>query len=147
MLQDTQEELHCYNSYVQSIYATIELTATQHLQIIILADKNAKPKDARSRTFNLPHPSEVAAIMPGAASEKYDVLVDCRQGGLKRISQLHQSYDPIHSVILFPFSSDGWHGGIKRSDGHTLTASNYYVYRLQVQKDDFNTIMKSQRLM
>ncbi|XP_074649050.1 uncharacterized protein LOC141904363 [Tubulanus polymorphus] len=85
--------------------------------------------------------------MPGDVCGNADVIVQFREGGLKKISNLHRSYDPLHYVLLFPYGTDGWQLGLKTTDNKTLTALDFYSYRLHVRKNDSNILMKSRRLL
>ena len=124
--------LHEHNSYAQAFKSAIELTRLHDVQLILHADKCMKPSNEHCRRYNLPVSSEVAALVPGAFAGNLDVILHCREGGLRRISTLHRSYDPLHYVILFPNGTDGWQLGLKRTTNQTLTASDFYAFHLQV---------------
>lgn len=91
--------------------------------------------------------SEVAALIPGETASNLDIVVHTREGRLQRIPITHRSYDPLHYVLIFPFSGDGWQLGLMKTNNRTLTASDVYCYRLQVGDGDFNLLMKCRRLM
>ena len=40
--------------------------------------------------------------MPNDATNNRDIVLHYRDGGLKRISELHRSYDPLQYPLLFP---------------------------------------------
>jgi hypothetical protein len=149
ILAELQAMLHSNNSYINSFKAAIELesTCTDNISIVLHADKKLKPSNEHCRRYNLPSQSEVAALLPGDTHSNLDVIVQYRNGALQRISTLHRSYDPLHYTLLFPHGTDGWYLGLKKSDNRTLTALDFYSYRLQVRKEDYNHIMKSRRLM
>ncbi len=53
--------------------------------------------------------------MVGDGSEDVDhrdVVVQDRQGGLRRISELHPAYMPMSYALMFPYGEDGWHPSI-----------------------------------
>ena len=147
ILHQLQDMLHEVNSYIQSFRAAAELTAQQNVQVVLHGDKRLKPSGEHCRKYNLPMQSEVAALVPGETSSNLDVIVHARDGRLQRIPITHRSYDPLHYVLLFPFGEDGWQLGLKRTNNRTLTASDFYCYRLQVRDGEFNLLMKSRRLM
>ncbi len=64
------------------------------------------------RRYNLPTVDELAAIIPGDGSEPVkndrDIVLHMHDDSLKRISQLHPSYQPLHYVLLFPHGELGW---------------------------------------
>jgi hypothetical protein len=83
-------------------------TQALHLRILVKRSKDA-------RTYNIPTGNEVAAIMVGDGSEDVDhrdVIVQDRQGGLQRISELHAAYMPMSYALMFPYGEDGWHPSI-----------------------------------
>jgi hypothetical protein len=41
-----------------------------------------------------------------------DVVVQDRQRGLQRISELHPAYMPMSYALMFPYGEDGWHPSI-----------------------------------
>ena len=84
----------------------------------------------------------MAAIIPGDGSEPVqndrDIVLRMHDHSLKRISQLHPSYQSLHYVLLFPYGELGWNIHMlleetetsDRSDNKRLTQHMYYAYRL-----------------
>ena len=76
------------------------------------------------RRYNLPTVEEVAAIVPGDGSQNvrvgHDIILCLQGGGLRRISNLHPSYLPLHYVLFFPYGEEGWHLEIplQNQNGH-----------------------------
>ncbi len=64
------------------------------------------------RRYNLPTANELAAVIPGDGSEpvknEQDIVLRMHDQSLKRISQLHPSYQSLHYVLLFPYGELGW---------------------------------------
>jgi len=147
-VQVLQEELHAYNPYIRSFKAAIDLPGEETRQIVLCSESNRKPSNDHCRRYNLPVASEVAAIMPGEGNDNnLDVIIHYWDGGLQRINPIHRSYDPLFYVLLFPQGDDGWQRGLHRTNGRTLSASDFYSYRLQIRANDPNIITKSRRLM
>jgi hypothetical protein len=113
ILHELQTMLSKVNPYAQTLGSIRDLVSnnpTQTLHLRILAKRS---KDAR--TYNIPTGNEVAAIMVGDGSEDVDhrdVIVQDRQGGLQRISELHATYMPMSYALMFPYGEDGWHPSI-----------------------------------
>ena len=136
------------NPYITSLKAGIELMeASPEVRLVLHADKNRRPTGEHARRYNLPTASEVGAILPGEVTANLDVILHPREGPLRRISPVHRSYDPLHYVMLFPYGNDGFQLGLRKTNNRTLTALDYYSYRLQSREGEWNTIMKSRRLM
>ena len=143
-----QKALHSCNPYIKSFKAAIELNVIREYDLLLTASKKFKPSTEHCRQYNLPNCSEVAAIIPGQQSKNnLDVIVHGRGGELKRISPVHRSYDPLFYVLLFPNGEDGFEIGLKQKNGRTLSATDFYAYRLQVRVSNSNMLMKSRRLM
>lgn len=96
------------------------------------------------RRYNLPTVEEVAAIVPGDGSRDTrvdrDIIVRLQGGGLRRISNLHPSYLPLHYVLFFPRGEEGWHLDIplQQQNGRPhrskkVTQLLWYAYRLHVR--------------
>ena len=114
------------------------------------------------RRYNLPTADEVAAIIPGSGEnedvdEHRDIILRLRQGGLKRISQIHPLYAPLHYVVLFPRAEQGWHRYIPSQIGvgNTTRAPYvsqrcYYAYRLhprKIQNNEIDYLFRGGRLL
>jgi PIF1-like helicase/Helitron helicase-like domain at N-terminus len=91
------------------------------------------------RRYNAPTVKEVAAIIPGGGEESVslhrDIIVRLHGGNLKRISQLHHSYSPLHYVLLFPKGDSGYYIGIPSQPGQNgqvrskdVSQQCYYAY-------------------
>jgi len=113
ILHELQTMLSEVNPYAQMFRSIRDLvsnnpTQTLHLRILVKRSKDA-------HTYNIPTGNEVAAIMVGDGSEDVDhrdVVVQDRQGGLRRISELHPAYMPMSYALMFPYGEDGWHPSI-----------------------------------
>ena len=99
---------------------------------------------ADARRYNLPTVDEIAAVVPDDGSQRVradrDIVVCLQGGGLRRISNLHPSYLPLHYVLFFPHGEEGWHLNIPLQDVHgnpqrskKVTQLLWYAYRLHVR--------------
>ena len=67
-------------------------------------------------------------------------MLSQREGGIKKISELHPSYDPLHYVLLFPRGDDGWHADIpiiRSGIRKRVSQMQFYSYRLQIRNGDW----------
>ena len=133
IIQTLQTSLHRNNSYVRSFQSALDLGTMGEYKLYLIAERSKIPQNSHVRSYNLPDGCEVAALMPGIAGN-LDVILTTRGGKLRRINQLHRSYDPLHYVIMFPYGQDGYQLGLKRTDGRTLSPKDFYCYRLQIRK-------------
>ena len=117
------------------------------LNLVLHSDKK-KSENAHKRTLNLPTASEVAALLPGESVGNLDIILQCKGSHeFKRISTCHRSYDrSLHYVLMFPHGTDGWCLGLKKTNNQTLTATDFYTYRLQIRNGQFDPILRLGRL-
>ena len=132
LIQTLQTSLHSINSYVRSFKSALDLGRMGEYKLCLIADRNKIPKSSHRRTFNLPQGCEVVALLPGEAGN-LDIILTTKGGKLRRINQLHRSYDPLHYVLMFPYGEDGYQLGLKRNGGKTLSPKDFYCYRLQIR--------------
>jgi hypothetical protein len=62
--------------------------------------------------YNLPTAPELAAFIPDTGASRRDIVVRCRGGGLRHISEWNPAYDPLAFPLLFPSGELGWEAGI-----------------------------------
>jgi hypothetical protein len=66
---------------------------SEERQIIIREDK--RPRGEHARRYNAQSVPEVAILMDNESTETRDIVLRLRDGVLKRISELHPSYDSL----------------------------------------------------
>lgn len=92
---------------------------------------------------------EVAGIMVGDLEEtcgERDIVIDSKDDGLTRISDIHPKLMALQYPLLFPKGEDGYHTEIdyattERSGTKKrkrVTMREYYSYRLQVRSNEGN---------
>lgn len=98
----------------------------------------------RGRRYNLPTCNEVAVLLPGEPSDiKRDIVIEGRDGDLRRVDEFQAVYDPLQYILLHPRGEDGWtYKKYKKQSGtgtqHTgsprfVSAREFYAYRLQIR--------------
>ena len=63
--------------------------------------------------YNSPVSDEIPVLMPNDNMSNRDVVLHYRDGGLRHISELHRSYDPLQYPLLFPHGTNGWYVNLK----------------------------------
>lgn len=164
-LADLQEMLHQVNPCVR-LYKTASERITQSpavdLRIRLI---EARTKDAR--VYNAPTADEIGAIMVGDGNDgasDCDIVVQARNGFLRRVSALHAAYSPMHYVLLFPDGRDGWHPNIPlngfgmnfecidpnavagKRGSKRVSQAQFYAYLLQ-ERDEFSILLRGGRLL
>ncbi|GJW78263.1 hypothetical protein Tco_0139945 [Tanacetum coccineum] len=90
-----------------------------------------------TRQYNVPIESEVAAIIIndfGDGLPTRDIVVNIKDEGQKRISELHPSYMALQYPLLFPYGEDGFHKkipyhnntGTRKTKRGFVTMKEYY---------------------
>ena len=71
--------------------------------------------------------------MTNDATNNRDTVLYYRDSCLKRISELHRNYNPLHYPLLFPYGIDSWYANLKLQNDRKLTALVYYCYHIMVR--------------
>ena len=112
ILQSLQDMLDTYNPYIQNFRQVRDLLRnvgeSAEISMQIYCDRSHD-----TCRYNVSATSDVAAVMVGDGYEikpsNQDIVLNLRDGTLRRISELHPSYDPLQYVLLFLRGNDGWH--------------------------------------
>ncbi|GKA23021.1 ATP-dependent DNA helicase PIF1, partial [Tanacetum coccineum] len=110
-----------------------------------------------NRQYNSPTVSEVAAIIIndfGDAHPTRDIVVERKDTGPQRVSELHPSYMALQYPLLFPYREDGFHekipyhsnAGTRKTKRGYITMKEYYSYIIQQRPNQGNTLLKGGRL-
>ncbi|GJZ08213.1 ATP-dependent DNA helicase PIF1 [Tanacetum coccineum] len=110
-----------------------------------------------ARQYNTPTVSEVAALITndfGDGIATRDIVVDSKDGGPKRISELHPSYMALQYPLLFPYGEDGFHeeipyhnnAGSRKTKRGFVSMKEYYAYIIQQRSNQANTLLRGGRL-
>ncbi|GKB93521.1 reverse transcriptase domain-containing protein [Tanacetum coccineum] len=83
-----------------------------------------------------------------------DIIVNKKDSGPKRISELHPSYMALQYPLLFPYGEDGYHDkipyhsntGTHKTNRGYLTMKEYYAYVIQYRKEHGTTLLRGGRL-
>ena len=125
------------NRYVKIFKLAKEIFEQQDspTNIKIVINENKRPSGEHYRRYNSTVSDEIAVLMPNDNISNKDVVLHYRDGGLRHISELHRSYDPLQYPLLFPHGTDGWHVNLKLQNGKKLKALVYYRYHIMVRQN------------
>jgi len=162
-MSDLQDMMLEHNPFVGIFRQAQEILREQsednHLHVRLTYKAHTDP-----RHYNLPTSDEIAVILPGDGTpegDKRDIILRRKGGGLKRISECHPTYSPLHYVLLFPKGELGWHWDIPLREGHgraanaddpdesnrTVSQINYYAYCLFPREGEYSTILLGGKLL
>ena len=134
IIRGINQLLHNSNQYVELAKEIFEQQGTPANVKIVINDIK-RPSGEYSRRYNRPLSNEIGVLMPNDATNNRDIVLHYRDGGLKHISELHRSYDPLQYPLPFPYGTDGWHIDLQLQNGRKLTALLYYHYHIMVRQN------------
>ena len=139
--------LHESHHYVEIFKVAKEIFEQEAVptNVKVVINEAKRPSGEHSRRYNRPLSDEVGVLMPNDATNNRDIVLHYRDGGLKRISELHRSYDPLQYPLLFPNGTDGWHVNLKLQNGRKLTAMVYYRYHIMIRQN-VSVLLRAKRL-
>ena len=101
----------------------------------VVINETKRPSGKHFRRYSRPLSDEVGVLMPIDATNNRDIMLHYRDGGLKCISELHRSYNPLQLPLLFPNGSDGWHVNLKLQNDRKVTAMVSYCYHIMIRQN------------
>lgn len=145
LIELVKEVLNNQNCYISTFKYNLEnnaLNETDNFRLIIHADRPVH-NEHRGR-YNIPTINEVAILLVDEDKGPRDIILHCRDGQLKRVSELHRAYDPLQYPVMFPTGEDGYHINIpqqhtsNRNQPKTVSCMQYYAYRFMVRENSLN---------
>ena len=134
LIQLIQQELHDNNELIRrfkTAHDVIRSEGEPHEELSIVINDENRPPGEHRRRYNAQMANEVAVIMPNdTLGNKRDIILKLRGGGLQRINELNQQYDPLQYPLLFPHGDSGYNIGLRDTAGDKLSSMRYYAYRL-----------------
>ena len=137
IIRGINQLLHQTNHYVELFKVAKEIFEQEDTptNVRIVINETKRPSGEHSKRYNNPLSDEIGVLMPNDATNNRDIVLHYKDGGLKHISELHRSYDPMQYPLLFPDGNDGWHVNLKLRNGRKLTAMVYYRYHIMVREN------------
>ncbi|KAG7159266.1 putative Helitron helicase-like domain-containing protein 3 [Homarus americanus] len=126
------------NHYVGELKTALEQVRQVNIndkKIVIWENKRAQGEHARR--FNAPTGAEVAILMSNEPTENRDIVLQLKQGGLRRISELHRSYDPLMYPLFFPYGTDGYHIYLQGRNGRKVTQLQFYSFHIMCREGNY----------
>ena len=161
-----QKMLHEHNIYVNTFKSALERMSTSTDNYFIHIHASKTPQGEHQRRYNAPVSDDVGIVIVGEHFKTRDILLHTRSDAVQRISETHRSYDALQYPLLFCRGEDGYDIALPQTDPHTkqpvpmktdpksgqlkptktVSASDFYAYRIMLRTDDFNTLHRSGHL-
>ncbi|GBP22167.1 hypothetical protein EVAR_10677_1 [Eumeta japonica] len=109
IVQGLQMFLHQNNNLVNMFKIALNRMPSDSHKI--QADKT--PVGEYTRRFNSPTIGEVAVVIVGENLQSKDIVLQRRNNDLKRVSEIHRTYDALQYPLVFWQGEDGYHFNIK----------------------------------
>ena len=150
---ELQKMMHDHNPYVESFKALMDIPEEEVKDVDFVLRKDKTPINNHKGRYNLPSScNEVALIALNDVKDSADVRIQRKDGPNKFISDMNQSFDPLHYVLLFPDGSPGWCVDLFMTDPETgdklyqtfngerrprkISPTMFYNYQLQTRDED-----------
>ncbi|XP_036343195.1 uncharacterized protein LOC118752408 [Rhagoletis pomonella] len=151
-MRELQDLLHTHNVLVQSFKTTFERLSSDNHKIKI--DANKTPAGDHRGRYNQPTSSnEVAIVISGDDFQPRDIVLQRRNDTLQRVNETHRKYDALQYPLMFCRGEDGYSIDIKlinptngQETNKTVSAMNYYAYRIMIRGNQENHILKCRKL-
>ena len=155
-----QKMLHEHNIYVKTFKSALERMSTSTDTYFIQIHASKTSQGEHQRRYNAPVSDDVGIVIVGEHFKTRDILLHTRSDTVQRISETHRSYDALQYPLLFCRGEDGYDIALPQTDPHTkqpvpmktdpksgklkptktVSASDFYAYRIMLRTDDFNTL-------
>ncbi|OMO65293.1 Nucleic acid-binding protein [Corchorus olitorius] len=130
----------------------IEADGDKAVHIRLLNSRSSYP-----RTYLPPTSNQIGGLIVGdfgRSNGDRDVIVEHKDGVLKRISTVHPLYMALQHPILFPYGQDGFTPHIRYVQSpvkdinvrKTLSMREYYSYQMQQRRHDGEVFLRGGRL-
>lgn len=145
LVKQLQRMLHDVNSYIKDLKTALDKVppTCKKFEVVIHADR--KPADVHGGRFNAPTANEVALVIVGQQFEQRDIVLQSHDNTLRRISEIHRSYDALQYPLLFCRGEDGYSIALPQRDPETklplkktVSAASFYSYRIMVRQGEVN---------
>lgn len=152
LMQEIALHLNEVNAYVRSFRTMadicLETGNNEDISMYIVLDK-----DSDIRRYNDAVTTDVAAIFRAKDGEppgERNMVIYSKLNGIRRVSVLEPSLDPMAYPLLFPMGDSGWHPDMTHEPGtslqrNRLTMLQYASYRLST-REGFSLLHRSQKL-
>ena len=154
VIRSLQEMLNAHNKYVQDFKSTMERMPSSEDNFRIVIHANRTPSGQHVGRYNPPATNEVAVLMVGELGVPRDIVLQARSHQLQNINDTHPSYDALQYPLILWKGEDGYNydkdmqldPDTGRSTDRKVSANDFYAYRLMYRENEFNHLLRCQRL-
>nr|XP_018910130.1 PREDICTED: uncharacterized protein LOC109039193 [Bemisia tabaci] len=149
MINKLQTLLHRNNRYIRDFKTALEMHHKEDdFKIMIKSEK-------KSPTSISPVPTlkEISVLMTGDIVQHRDIIIHKKSNEIKRICELHRSYDPLQYPLMFPFGDEGYSINLELYDpinekhvSKKVSSCNYYAFRIMERNKKSNYLLMYRNL-
>ncbi|XP_050126253.1 uncharacterized protein LOC126603446 [Malus sylvestris] len=114
-----------------------------------------QPRD--SKQYDQPASDEIGGLIVGdigLSDSNRDIIIDCKNEGLKRVTKLNPKFMALQYPILFPYGEDGYRPDLKWNENYKgpktksqrVPMRAYIAYQIQEREMCLTTLLKGGRL-
>lgn len=103
-----QQMLHHNNSYVRELKTAIQRESQKSRKFEIFIHGERKFVNAHKGRLNRPVLKEIAVVIEGQEFGNRDIVLESQGGSLRRVSELHRSYDALQYPLMFARGEEGY---------------------------------------
>ena len=131
-LATVQKALHTSNPFIKDFKQIMEIGDEQLPQGKIVISAKSRPTGEHARKYNEQLNLQEVSIL--TSSERHDLVIEKRGGGLQSISDLNPKGMPLHFTLLFPHGTFGWDPSTPHQKGKgRVTTREFYAYHLNMR--------------
>ncbi|KAI4345058.1 hypothetical protein L6164_012226 [Bauhinia variegata] len=144
-LRQMLDQHNVYAKVYRMVRDRLHNSETEDIRLKLISERTID-----GRIYNVPTTIEVDALIVGDIdnADPKDIIIE------KRIHELHHIYLPLQYPLLFPYGEDGYRYNVPHRDITTtrsnvqnkVTIHEFFNFRLQMRKDEPQTILSSRRL-
>ena len=149
-MKKLQDLMHEVNPFVKDFLHVCELPDEEIKEGKLVISCKSRPDGAHERRYNEQQSLSEVSVLTN--SESGDLVLRKRGGGLKTISDLNPSAQPLHFTLLFPYGTKGYNESDKKrgKDGsisqRRVTPREFFAYHINMRNYYSDFLFRGGRL-
>ena len=135
------------NPYVKDFMHICEIPDEDIRDGKLVISCKARPRNEHERRYN--EQSSLAEVSILTNSERGDIVLRKREGGLQKVYDIHPAAQPLHFILLFPYGSKGYDEQAKHVKGDTkrrVTPREFFAFHLNMRCPSSDFLFRAGRV-